>query len=479
MLENQTKKDDSTREKREETLVFPTNNRMKITFYGGARTVTGANYLLESGGTKLLIDCGLHQGSNYSEDLNFEPFPYSPKEINAVCVTHAHIDHIGRIPQLVKRGFLGSIYSTPPTMDMAEALLIDAEHILSEEAEKRELPPIYVIGDIVKTMGLWKKQLYHQKFIIGPFEVEFYDAGHVLGSSSIVIRADGKTIVFSGDLGNTHKPFLKPTEPIQELVDYALIESTYGGRIHEKIKERKNELERVIHETIRKNGVLLIPAFALERTQEMIFELNELVENKKIPNTPVFVDSPLAIKLTAVYEKYCRDPLYFNNETIDHVNNGDEIFDFPGLRFSLTQEESKSISRVPAPKVIIAGAGMSQGGRVLYHEKQYLGDERNTILFVGFQAKGSLGRLLVEKNPSVMIQGERIHVRAHIELIDGYSAHADQAQLVRWISLMKNSIKKTFIVQGEENESEALSKKIKDEFGCDTHIPSFGETVVL
>jgi len=452
---------------------------MKLTFYGGARAVTGANYLLESGKTKILIDCGLHQGSNYSEDINFEPFPYNPKEIDAVCVTHAHIDHIGRIPQLVKQGFFGHIYSTPPTRDMTDALLIDAEHILSLEASERELPPIYGVGDIIKTMGLWQKHSYHEKFNIGPFEIEFYDAGHVLGSSSIAIRAEGKVVVFSGDLGNIHKPFLKQGEPIQERVDYALIESTYGGRVHEKLNERKNELERIIRETIQKKGVLLIPAFALERTQEMLFELNELVEHKKIPSIPIFVDSPLAIKLTTVYEKYISDPVYFNNEAIEHMNNGDNIFDFPGLRFTLTQEESKIISKTPPPKIVVAGAGMSQGGRVLFHEKQYLEDQNNTILFVGFQAKGSLGRAIIEKNPSVVISGEKIHVRARVESISGYSAHADQIQLLRWASEMRDSVKKIFVVQGEEDESEALSEKIKNKIGCEVEIPSFQESVML
>jgi metallo-beta-lactamase family protein len=452
---------------------------MKLTFYGGAKTVTGANYLLGSGDTKILIDCGLHQGSHYSEDLNFEPFPYNPKKIDAVCVSHAHIDHIGRIPQLVKQGFFGVIYSTPPTKDVAEALLLDAEHLLLEEAEKRDLPPLYRAPDVVKTMGLWQKRSYHEKFFVGPFEIEFYDAGHVLGSSFILVRAEGKSIVFSGDLGNTHTPFIKTTEIIKEKIDYMLIESTYGARTHEKLEERKSELERIIEDTIKKESVLLIPAFALERTQEMIFELNELVETKKISSVPVFIDSPLAIKLTAVYQKYSHDPMYFNHKMIGKINEGDDIFNFPGLHMTLTPEESKNISKTPPPKIIIAGAGMSQGGRILYYEKEYLEDPNNTVLFVGFQAKDSLGRMIIDGASHVTIYGNVVRVRAHRESISGYSAHADQPQLMRWVSSMKHLPKKIFIVQGEEEESRALSLKIEKELSVSTNIPSFGDSVVL
>lgn len=451
---------------------------MKLTFYGGARSVTGANYLLESGDAKILIDCGLHQGSHYSEDLNFQPFPYNPKDINFVCITHAHIDHLGRVPQLVKSGFSGEIYSTPPTKDVAEFLLLDAENILREEANERSLPPIYTETDIVKAMGLWHKKSYHEKFLLGPFEVELYDAGHVLGSASVVVRAEGKVIVFSGDLGNIETPFIKPIEDVPIKADAVLIESAYGGRIHEKLFERKAELETIIKETAKKSGTLLIPAFALERTQEMIFELNDLVENGSVPRIPVYIDSPLAIKLTSVYQKYSRDPNYFNKSALGQIFEGDDIFNFPNLHMTVTQEESKGISKIPPPKIIIAGAGMSQGGRIREHEKRYLSDDKNTILFVGFQAKGSLGRGILEGEKEVLIGGEKIKIRARVESISGYSAHADQTQLVRWLSSM-NKVEKVFVVQGEDNESESLSDKIKKELSLDSRVPSFGESVMI
>ena len=336
--------------------------------------VTGANYFLESHSTssgqttKILIDCGLHQGSSFCEELNFEPFPYNPKDIEAVLVTHAHIDHIGRLPQLYKAGFRGKIFSTWPTKDFAEYLLIDSEHMLQKEAERKGVPPIYELGDVNRTMRLWQGVDYHRKFKIGTFEIEFYDAGHILGSSFISVReAGGKSIVFSGDLGNVGTPIVKDTEAL-ERADYALIESTYGGRIHERPEDKKDILEDIIEEVAGTNGVLMIPAFAMERTQALLFELHELVENGRVPKAPVFIDSPLAIKLTEVYKKYSGDPNYFDQEALALLRKGDAIFDFPGLKLTLATEQSKEINDVPPPKVIIAGSGMSQGGRIRHHE---------------------------------------------------------------------------------------------------------------
>ncbi|MDI6821063.1 MAG: MBL fold metallo-hydrolase, partial [Patescibacteria group bacterium] len=424
---------------------------MKLTFYGGAKSVTGSNYLLESEGKKILIDCGLHQGSSYSEAQNFEPFPYKPEEIEAIFVTHAHIDHIGRLPQFYRAGFRGQIFSTPPTKDFGEFLLLDSEHILYEEARKRKKPPLYEISDVVATMALWHKASYHEKIKVGDFsakggpasgwEVEFFDAGHILGSSSIVVTVEGKRIVFSGDLGNNPSPFINSTEYIEN-VDYALIESVYGNRIHEDVNKRKEVLEDLIEETVKRGGVFMIPAFALERTQEMIFELNELVENGRIPRAPVFIDSPLAIKLTAVYQKYSENPLYFNSESIRLIKKGDAIFNFPGLRMTLTTEQSKDINNVPSPKIIIAGSGMSNAGRILHHELLYLSDPKSAILIIGYQARGSLGRGLLEGAKTVKIFGETVPVKCKIESISGYSAHADQNQLLKWVEPMRLNVKK-------------------------------------
>jgi metallo-beta-lactamase family protein len=448
---------------------------MKLTFHGGAGSVTGANYLLESGDHGILIDCGLEQGSHYAERQNFEPFAYDPKDVEAVFVTHAHLDHTGRIPKLMKDGFRGTIYSTPPTRDSAELVLIDSEHILKKEADREGRPPLYAEADVATVMSHWKGVAYHEPVEAGPFRVELYDAGHILGSASIKVQAEGKIIVFSGDLGNTPPPIIKPTEYF-DAADYCLIESTYGDRVHGGSGGRKEDLEDAIEDTVRAGGVLLIPAFALERTQELLYNLHQLFEERRVPRVPVFIDSPLAIRLTEVYKKY---ESYFNREVQNIARSGDDILNFPGLRRTLTTEESKEINGVPPPKIIIAGAGMSQGGRILHHELRYLPDPKSAILFIGYQAAGSLGRQIMDGARTVRIFGEDVPVRCRKWTISAYSAHADQPLLLAWISHFRETLKKAFVVQGEPAASEALAQKIRDELAVETVVPRAGETVVL
>jgi metallo-beta-lactamase family protein len=457
---------------------------MKLTFYGGAKSVSGANYLLETSdsgkATRILVDCGLFQGCDFCDRLNFEPFPYEPKSIDAVLITHSHIDHIGRLPKLYKDGFRGPIYSTAPTRDFSEELLIDSEHLLAKEAENKNLPPLYDIEDVNKMMDLWQAVQYHQKFnpVKSGLEIEFFDAGHILGSSFIAVKAEGKRVIFSGDLGNVPSPLVKDTE-IMDKADYVLIESAYGGRLHEDLEKRKEILEDLIEETVKAGGALLIPAFAMERTQELLFELNELVENGRIPKVPIFIDSPLAIKLTSVYKKYSQDPDYVDSEALTFLRKGDAIFDFPGLKLTLTAEQSKEINNVVGPKVIIAGAGMSQGGRILHHEYRYLSDPKSAILFVGYQAQGSLGRKILDGEKTVKIFGEEIPVNCKVKAIGGYSAHADQEQLLNWLKPMRLGLKKVFIVQGEEDQMMPLAQKIRDELAIETIAPSQGEKIML
>jgi metallo-beta-lactamase family protein len=370
--------------------------------------------------------------------------------------------------------------STGPTKDFAEQLLLDSEHLLSKEAESKGLSYLYTIEDVNNTMRYWQKISYHEKIEVGDFEITFYDAGHILGSAfiSVVSKTNSKKIIFSGDLGNIPAPLVKDTEPPAK-ADYVLIESAYGNRIHESPGKRKDILEDVIEDTAKSKGVLLIPAFAMERTQELLYEINDLVEHNRIPPLPVFVDSPLAIRITAIYKKYSQNPQYMDSEAIALMKKGDAIFDFPRLTLTLTKEQSKAINEVSPPKIIIAGSGMSQGGRILHHEYRYLPDPNSTLLFIGYQTKGSLGRQILNGAKSVRIFGEEIPVNCKVMSISGYSAHADQILLMNWIKPIKNSIKKLFIVQGEEEEMIPFSQKIKDELAIDTEIPELNQVFEL
>lgn len=440
---------------------------MRLTFHGGVKEVTGANYLLESGDTKIIIDCGLRQGGVFSEKHNWDDFAYNPKEIAAVFPTHAHIDHTGRLPKLARDGFVGKVYSTPPTRDFANLLLLDSEHVLLQEADRLKKPPLYGVREVEELMANWEEVPYHRPINVGPFKVTFYSAGHILGSSIVVVEAEGKKIAFSGDLGNSPAPIIGPYETLEgEDVDYCVVESTYGNRAHPEITE--GIVEDTIEETVKAGGVLMIPAFAMERTQKLLFEINELVENGRVPQVPIFLDSPLAIKLTDVYKKY-QD--YFDKDTLNLLRGDNLLFDFPGLKKTLTTQDSKNINEVPPPKVIIAGSGMSQGGRILHHEKRYLSDPKSTILFIGYQAKNSLGRRIQQGDEAVKIHGEEVPVRCRRVTIEGYSAHADLRQLLEWLYPMRFSLKKVFVVQGEDEASQALAQKVINDLAVKAEIP--------
>ncbi len=453
---------------------------IKLTFWGGARSVTGANYLLEVNRKKYLIECGLTQGSKFAEEQNYQPFPYKAQEIEAAFVTHAHLDHIGLLPKLVKSGFKGKIYATTPTKDLVGPMLEDAASILEEEAQRHHKKPLYQQADISKTLRALEGVDYGQKIKVSEeITVRFRDAGHVLGSAIIeAFIEDGtekKKIVFSGDLGNVPAPFLREPEIIKE-ADYVLVESAYGDRVHEDKKLRKGLLEDTIEDTISSGGVLMIPAFALERTQELLYELNELVENHRIPSVPIFIDSPLAIKLTEVYKRFSK---YYNKKAQTLIQGGDQIFHFPNLRFTNSATESKAINNVPAPKVIIAGSGMSNGGRILHHERRYLPDPKSCLLIIAWQPAGSLGRRVLEGAKIVRIFERPVQVRCRVRAIGGYSAHADRNGLASWIRGFDKSLKKVFVVQGEENAALSLANKIQDELGIEASVPFRGDKVTL
>ncbi len=445
-------------------------------FLGGVESVTGSNFLFTPDGEKsILIDCGMFQGTKVAEDENHKPFSFAPESISTLLVTHAHIDHIGRIPKLVKDGFRGKIYSTPPTKDLAEFMLSDSIGVLSKEARRDGVPLIYDEGDVSQAMRLWEAVPYHEPITIGSLSIVFRDAGHILGSAMVEITLGGKKIIFTGDLGNSPAPLLPDTERVSD-ADYLVMESVYGDRVHEGRDERRDKLEDVIEETMLSGGTLMIPAFSLERTQEILFEIENMVEHSRIPLVPVFLDSPLAIKVTAVYKKYSN---YFNTKAREIIRNGDGIFQFPQLIMTDTTAESKRIYEASEKKIIIAGSGMSNGGRILHHEKRYLPDPKSTLLLIGYQAPGSLGRVLQDGARFVTIMGEHIPVRARMVNISGYSAHKDSEGLLDFVAQTADTVKKVFVVMGEPKASLTLVQRIRDYLGVDAVAPKVGEQVEL
>lgn len=454
---------------------------MKLHFCGGAETVTGIKSLIEAKAgpkksVKILVDCGTVQGARKDEEENYKDFAFNASEIDYLFVTHAHIDHIGLIPKLCKEGFKGKIFATAPTIDLARITLEDSCKLLKREARELGKQPLYTKKDIEKALSLMRSAQYNKRRKL-PGEIYFrlQDAGHILGSAIVELWVEGKKIVFSGDLGNAPVPLLNPPAKIS-VADYVVVESTYGNRVHEDRIERKEILENVIEEVFGKRGVLMIPAFAVERTQELLFELNELVENNRIPSIPIFIDSPLAIKITEVYKKYQN---YFNKKAAYLIKSGDDLFKFPGLRLTESAEESKAINRIAPPKIIIAGSGMSTGGRILFHEKMYLSDSRSCLLIISFQVKGSLGRKLLEGAKKVNIFNEDVLVRAKVISIGGYSSHADQKDLYNWLTGFSKPIKQVFAVHGEKEAAEDLVQLIKDHLGFSASVPKKNETVEL
>jgi metallo-beta-lactamase family protein len=423
--------------------------------------------VLDAGTVRIAIDCGLEQGSEFAPARNAEEFVYDPSTLSALIVTHAHADHIGRIPKLVRDGFKGKIYSTSPTKDLAAIMLPDALRIMEHEAAQGGAEPLYAEEDISRALALWTTLPYHQSLTLGDVTATFFDAGHILGSAHVVFERGGKRIMFTGDIGNTPQPLVGAPEP-QADIDYLVMESVYGNRLHEQVVERSSMLMEEIKETIARKGTLIIPAFSLERTQAMLFEINNFVESGLIEPIPVFLDSPLAISVTEVYRAH---RAYLKPEVRAQIEHGDDIFSFPKLSLTKTKQESDDIGRVPGPKVIIAGSGMSHGGRVLAHELHYLGKKDTTLLLVGYQTVGSVGRLLQDGVTRVTIDGVPVRVRARIRTIRGYSGHADRDMLIDFVSHSMERLKKVFVVMGEERASLFLVQRLRDYLGVDARAP--------
>ncbi len=451
----------------------------KITFAGGAQSPTGSNFLIEMGNKKILIDCGLYQGEKYTLDANKEPFVYEPQSIDALFVTHAHLDHVGKIPRLVKEGFVGEIYSTAPTRDIAELVMLDSMGVLGKEAARENTTPLYEERDVLAAMRLWKDVNYHQKITLnagdGDIVIEYYDSGHILGSGIVVILYKGKKIAFTGDLGNTPSPLMKDTEMIEGL-DYLFMESVYGDRNHEDYATRVQLLRDALLTTIHAKGVLMIPAFSVERTQELLFYFNNMVEKGEIPQVPVFLDSPLGINVTKVYKKYEH---MFNENVSGIQKSGDDIFAFKGLVMTPSTDESKAINTTASPKIIIAGSGMSNGGRILHHESHYLPDPNNTIMIVGYQAVGTLGRKIVDDAKEIMINGRMVAVRARVVNIHGFSAHKDSDHLVEFAGASAKTLKKVYVILGEPKSSMYLAQRLHEHYGYPVEVPEKGQVVEI
>ncbi len=450
---------------------------MKISFHGAAGEVTGSCILIETEKAKFLVDCGMFQGSKFASEENLADFKFKPEEINFLILTHAHADHCGRLPKLYKDGFRGKIYSTSATRDLAEIILIDSAKIIAEEAKEHGIMPLFETNDVYDVMTCFWPVNYDEDFKITPeISIKLRDAGHILGSASIecAITENGqqKKIVFSGDIGNPPAPIVRDPESIDG-ADLVVVESTYGGRTHEPGEERVQKLRQVIMKSIGEGGNLLIPVFALERSQELIYELNYLSESRQIPKVPVFMDGPLAIEAIEIYKKYTN---LFDEESRERIKSGDDIFNFTGLTYTRTVAQSKEINNVPSPKVILAGGGMINGGRMIHHLKRNLSDERNHLLFISYQAQGTLGRRLLEGAKKVYINNEEFAVHAQVSAIGAYSSHADQPKLMHWLSQIKQPIPgKILLDHGEKECLLALQQGIKKELKINSEIVEYGK----
>ena len=472
---------------------------MKITFLGATKTVTGSNFLVEAAGKKFLVDCGMYQGEAEEQFSNEDNFDFKVEEIDFVLLTHAHIDHSGRIPKLYNEGFRKPVYAHKATCDLCSLMLPDSGHIQEMEVEWRNkkrkrkgeapLPPMYTAEDAARSLEIFREVQYDKIIEITPeIHVRFNDAGHMLGSSIIEVwvKEDGKNIktVFSGDIGNNDIPLLNEPTMIED-ADYLVMESTYGNRLHMRNDDKAEIFLKIVSETLEGGGNVIIPSFAVGRTQEILYELNRIKENNKeneeflreyklLMKAPVYVDSPLAISATEVFKENMD---LFDEKTKAEIDKGDNPLEFPGLHFTVSAEESKALNDNITPSIIISASGMCDVGRIKHHLKHNLWDRKNTILFVGYQAPGTLGYSLVNGAKKVKIFGEEIAVNARIEYIEGYSGHADQELLMNFVySFNVQKPKHIFLVHGEEEAELTLKEKIQNEAKIPVTIPNYGET---
>jgi metallo-beta-lactamase family protein len=465
---------------------------IKLKFLGAARNVTGSCYCLESDGQRLLIDCGLVQEREY-RNRNWDPFPIPPETIDALLLTHAHLDHSGLIPKLVREGFKGKIYATAATSDISEIMLLDAAKLQEEDAafkqkrhqrEGRRGPfpeiPLYDTADAERSLKHFAPVNYGEPLALGGgIRATFHDAGHVLGSAMIKLTvSDGneeRTVLFSGDVGRWQMPILRDPTVFSQ-ADYVIVESTYGDRLHEGVGDIDNDLAEVINSTFSAQGNIVIPSFALERAQDLLYHLNELIKAHRIPRLITFMDSPMAINITEVFERH---PELFDKEMTQTIKQHQSLFDLPGLKMVRSTEDSKAINSIRGTAIIIAGSGMCTGGRIKHHLFNNITRPQSTILFIGYQATGTLGRQIVEGAPRVRILGEYLPVEAKIKQIHGFSAHADRDELLRWLSGLKAAPRRVFITHGEAEAAESFAGYLSQKTGWKTLIPHYKQEVNL
>ncbi len=450
----------------------------QISFLGATRTVTGSKYLLEAGKTKILVDCGLFQGLYDLRRRNWNALPVHPRNIDAVILTHAHLDHSGYLPLLVKNGFKGKVYCTGSTYDLCKILLPDSGFLQEEDARyakkhkysKHKNPkPLYTQKDAMATFRHFKIVNFDEEVKISDdISFRIIRAGHIIGAGSVVVKSKDTSILFSGDLGRPNSPIVHNPSNVP-LVDYIVCESTYGDRLHSDV-DPKERLDEIINRTVAKGGKIIIPAFSVGRTQKILYYINQLKNNGRIPDLTVFLDSPMSIKVTTLVDDY---------EEEDKLTREQYEDIYKSVKFCVTREQSKRILNYPDPAIIISASGMATGGRVLHHIANYGPKPNCTIVFAGYQAEGTRGRDLQDGKNEIKIHGEMVHVRAKIEKLANMSDHADSKEILEWLKTMPGKPKKVFITHGELTSSEALSKKIEKELGWETEVPDYLETEKL